>query len=187
MAGVVVRMVTGAHGGPRAARSLVGTHDAACQATTLELLATSPQSAAFCGTRKMLSWRVLGATRCRASPRAEACTRTAQTGDEFRLLLTNKTEAAAVIPRLRVLARSQPEVRPCAFARPAPARVALQRACPQDKRALVRWLKDHGHVVAVTGAAPLAAAVQPRRALTRPCAKATERTTRPRSRRPTWD
>jgi calcium-translocating P-type ATPase len=53
----------------------------------------------------------------------------ALTGDEFRVLVQNKEEAERVIPWLRVLARSLPE----------------------DKETLVRWLKEHGEVVAATG------------------------------------
>jgi len=52
----------------------------------------------------------------------------AMTGAEFRVLLNSK-EAENVIPNLRVLARSKPE----------------------DKQVLVKWLKDHGQVVAATG------------------------------------
>ena len=58
------------------------------------------------------------------------CVRCAQTGDEFRKLLrASVAEQERLMPNLRVLARSQPE----------------------DKRLLVKWLKDHGHVVAATG------------------------------------
>lgn len=55
----------------------------------------------------------------------------AVTGPEFRALVQNnmQKELQELIPRLRVLARSAPE----------------------DKSALVKWLKQHGHVVAATG------------------------------------
>jgi cation transport ATPase len=48
---------------------------------------------------------------------------------------------------MRVLARSQPEV---PRTRPAAPRPTHPRAA-QDKRELVKWLKNHGHVVAATG------------------------------------
>lgn len=55
---------------------------------------------------------------------------TVMTGEEFRALLAgSKAEAERAIPNMRVLARSKPE----------------------DKEALVRWLKARGHVVAATG------------------------------------
>jgi len=51
-------------------------------------------------------------------------------GDEFRKLIEgSQAEAEKIIPNMRVLARSKPE----------------------DKQLLVRWLKNHGHVVAATG------------------------------------
>jgi P-type Ca2+ transporter type 2C len=52
------------------------------------------------------------------------------TGPEFQKLMNGpQEEAENIIPKLRVLARSQPE----------------------DKQLLVAWLKKHGHVVAATG------------------------------------
>jgi len=55
----------------------------------------------------------------------------AMIGSDFRALMQpgREAEAEAIIPKLRVLARS----------------------LPQDKETLVQWLKDHGEVVAATG------------------------------------
>lgn len=78
-------------------------------------------------------WRVCCAHPVMSGTRTEenACRGRVQTGDEFRLLMSNGSaeEQAERIAVMRVLARSQPE----------------------DKRILVEYLKKQGHVVAATG------------------------------------
>jgi Ca2+-transporting ATPase len=65
----------------------------------------------------------------------------AMTGPDFRAM--TDSEKAEIIPRLRVLARSS----------------------PLDKEVLVRWLKEAGHVVAVTGDGTRHGPFYPRRRL----------------------